>query len=96
MVKDSSRLHCDFTRVAYIDTIVRKNLKPRAGTEPVMEIYNIRIVKDGQEIASEAFKQASDYAAIRHARNLAEQSDHVEVWRGNHCLFTGSPIARSA
>ena len=61
-----------------------------------MEIYNIRIVKDGQEVASEAFKQASDYAAIRHARNLAEQSDHVEVWRGNRCLFTGNPAERDA
>ena len=60
-----------------------------------METYNIRIVKNGREIASDALKLASDYAAIRHARNLAEQSDHVEVWRGTRCLFTGNPAERS-
>jgi hypothetical protein len=61
-----------------------------------MEIYEIRIIKNGREISSEAFKQASDFAAIRHARNLAEESDHVEVWRGNRCVFTGSPAERGA
>ena len=60
-----------------------------------MEVYQIRIIKDGREVATEAFKLASDYAAIRHARNLAEQSDLVEVWRGTRCLFTGSPAERS-
>jgi len=63
-----------------------------------MEIYEIRIVKNGRQIASDARKLASDYAAIRHARSLAEHSDHVpdhiEVWRGSHCLFTGSPAER--
>jgi hypothetical protein len=57
-----------------------------------MEIYQIRIVKNGREIAAEVCKQASDYAAIRHARSLAESSDHVEVWRGSRCLYTGSPV----
>jgi hypothetical protein len=57
-----------------------------------METYKIRIVKNGREITAEACKQASDYAAIRHARSLAESSDHVEVWRGSRCLFTGSPV----
>ena len=56
-----------------------------------MEVYQIRILKNGREVTSQACKQASDYAAIRHARSLAEQSDHIEVWRGSRCLFTGSP-----
>jgi hypothetical protein len=60
-----------------------------------MEVYQIRIIKDGREIAAEAFKLASDYAAIRHARTLADESDLVEVWRGNRCLFTGSAAERS-
>jgi hypothetical protein len=59
-----------------------------------METYRIRIIKNGREIAAEACKQASDYAAIRHARNLAEHSDHIEVWRGTRCLFIGSPAER--
>jgi len=60
-----------------------------------METYQIHIVKNGRKIAEEACKQVSDYAAIRHARSLAESSDHVEVWRGGRCLFTGSPAERS-
>ena len=59
-----------------------------------MEIYQIRIVKNGQEIAAQACKQASDYAAVRHAKSMAENSDYVEVWRGSHCVFTGSPAER--
>lgn len=61
-----------------------------------METYEIRIIKNGREISSGAFKQASDFAAIRHARNLADEADHVEVWRGNHCVFTGSAAERGA
>ena len=60
-----------------------------------METYRIRIVKDGRKITEEAFKQASDYAAIRRAKSLAESSDHVEVWRGSRCLFTGTPMEPS-
>ena len=56
-----------------------------------MEIYQIRILKDGREMTAEDCRQASDYAAIRHARNLAEPSDHVEVWRGSRCLFHRQP-----
>ena len=65
-----------------------------------METYQIRILKNGRQVTDEACKQASDFAAIRHARALAESSGpvddwhwdvHVEVWRGSHCLFTGSP-----
>ena len=61
-----------------------------------MEIYQIRIVKNGREISADALKLVSDYAAIRHARNLAEHSDHVEVWRGSRCLFTGNPSVPAA
>ena len=73
-----------------------------AGIGDQMEIYQIRILRNGREITAEACKQASDYAAIRHARSLAQRSltgdsrqqgcDHVEVWRGGQCLFTGSPM----
>jgi hypothetical protein len=66
-----------------------------------MDIYQIRIIRNGQEITAQASKQASDYAAVRHARTMAANSDqpdhlpdHVEVWRGNHCIFTGSPAER--
>jgi hypothetical protein len=59
-----------------------------------MDIYEIRIVRNGQETTFQSCKQASDYAAIRHARNMADHSDHVEVWRGNRCLFTGSALQR--
>jgi hypothetical protein len=63
-----------------------------------MEVYRIRIVKNGQEITAQACKQASDYAAVRHAKSMAENSDHMpdymEVWRGAHCVFTGSPAER--
>lgn len=64
-----------------------------------METYQIRILKQGREVTSQAFRQASDYAAIRHAHSLAGQSDHIdhiEVWRGGRCLFTGSPAQRDA
>jgi|GEM_PF-2662927 len=64
-----------------------------------METYQIRILKEGREVTSQAFRQASDYAAIRHAKSLAEQSDqidHIEVWRGGRCLFTENPADRGA
>ena len=67
-----------------------------------MEVYQIRIVKNGQEVAAQACKQASDFAAVRHANSMAENSvhgpdhlpDHIEVWRGAPCVFTGSPAER--
>jgi hypothetical protein len=61
-----------------------------------MENYKIRIVKNGREVTDESSKHASDYAAIRRARSLAESSDHVEVWRGGRCLFTGNPAEPGA
>jgi hypothetical protein len=67
-----------------------------AGNGVHMETYQIRIVRNGREITAEACKQASDYAAIRHARSLADIFDHVEVWRGSRCLYTGSPVERDS
>lgn len=61
-----------------------------------MQSYQIRIIKDGSETKAENCNQASDYAAIRHARDLAEDCEHVEVWRGNHCLFAGRPVQRES
>jgi hypothetical protein len=57
-----------------------------------MQNYQIRIVKEGRETKAENCVQASDYAAIRHARDMAEDCEHVEVWRGSHCLFAGRPL----
>jgi hypothetical protein len=59
-----------------------------------MQTYHIRVVKKGRETETEDCKQASDYAAIRHARNMAEDCEHVEVWRGSHCVFAGRPVER--
>ena len=59
-----------------------------------MQIYQIRIVKKSRETETEDCRQASDYAAIRHARNVAEDCEHVEVWRGSHCVFAGRPAER--
>ena len=56
-----------------------------------MQTYQIRIVEKGHKIETENCIQASDYAAIRHARNMAEDCEHVEVWRGTHCVFAGPP-----
>lgn len=57
-----------------------------------MQSYQIRLVKEGRETKAEYCKQASDYAAIRQARDMAEDCEHVEVWRGSHCLFAGCPV----
>jgi hypothetical protein len=59
-----------------------------------MQTYQIVIVKHGRETETENCRQASDYAAIRHARNVAEDCEHVEVWRGSHCVFAGRPAER--
>ena len=59
-----------------------------------MQTYKIRIVKNDSKTETEDCKQASDYAAIRHARNMAEDCEHVEVWRGSHCVFAGRPAER--
>ena len=61
-----------------------------------METYQIHIARSGQETATHACLMASDYAAIRHARSLAESADHVEVWRRGECVFAGSLGPRDA
>jgi hypothetical protein len=61
-----------------------------------MQTYQIHIVKNSRETETENSKQASDYAAIRHARNAAEDCEHVEVWRGSHCVFAGRPAERGS
>ena len=61
-----------------------------------MDTYEIRILTPDQQTWAEACRKASDFAAIRYARNLAKQADHIEVWRGAHCVFTGHAGERSA
>jgi len=61
-----------------------------------MQTYQIRIVKKSRATETEDCKQASDYAAIRHARNMAEDCEHIEVWRGSHCVFAGRPAERGS
>jgi hypothetical protein len=62
-----------------------------------MENYQIRIARDGSETLTHACLMASDYAAIRHARNLAGYdgagAEHIEVWRRGECVFAGNPGA---
>ena len=60
-----------------------------------METYQIRIVKKGRKTETENCRQFSDYSAIRYARNMADDCEHVEVWRGSHCVFAGHPAGRS-
>jgi hypothetical protein len=60
-----------------------------------MELYQVRIAKGNDElIICERF-HVSDYAAIRHACSIAENCDHVEVWRGAvYCVFSGPPTKK--
>jgi hypothetical protein len=55
-----------------------------------MTTYEIRLIKHGSATVYN-LPQASDYAAIRRARLLAEDGDIVEVWRGLNCVFTQAP-----
>ena len=59
-----------------------------------MENYQIRIIKKSQVTETEDRKLASDYAAIRCARTMAEDCEHIEVWRGSHCVFAGRAATR--
>jgi hypothetical protein len=56
-----------------------------------MTNYEIRVIKRGFGATVYSSPQASDYAAIRRARLLAEEGDIVEVWRGLNCVFTQAP-----
>jgi hypothetical protein len=58
-----------------------------------MNAYRIHIAKEGSEPQVHASSHASDFAAIRHARHLATDASHVEVWRGSQCVFAGLPLA---
>ena len=55
-----------------------------------MMTYEIRVIRKGSAAIYNC-PQASDYAAIRRARLLAEDGDIVEVWRGLNCVFTQAP-----
>ena len=58
-----------------------------------MNAYRIHIARDGREPQIHASSHASDFAAIRHARHLAADANHMEVWRGSQCVFAGLPLA---
>ncbi len=55
-----------------------------------MTTYEIRLIKRGSATVYSS-PQASDTAAIRRARLLAEDGNIVEVWRGLNCVFTQAP-----
>jgi len=60
-----------------------------------METYQIHIARGGYETLTHACLMASDFAAIRHARNLADNAaEHIEVWRRGECVFAGEPGPR--
>jgi hypothetical protein len=56
-----------------------------------MKTYEIRIIRKGAGAFIYATSHASDYAAIRRAKSLAEEGDIVEVWNGLNCVFTEAP-----
>ena len=57
---------------------------------PIMNTYEIRIVRKGMEKA-DIFSSShiSDHAAVRRAHALADSGDLIEVWRGTACVFSG-------
>jgi hypothetical protein len=61
-----------------------------------MEIYEIRIIKDGRRPVIYACQHESDYAAIRRAQNLVEAEDRLEVWRGLDCIYAAPLESRIA
>ena len=53
-----------------------------------MNTYEIRIFRAGiksPDIYSSS--HISDHAAVRRGRILATDKDHVEVWRGESCVY---------
>jgi hypothetical protein len=61
-----------------------------------MQAYQIRIVKNNRETETEDCKLASDYAVIRHGRNMAEDCEHIEVWRCSHCVLDEAIICMTS
>jgi hypothetical protein len=61
-----------------------------------MDNYEIRIVKSDQAIAVHRSEHFSDHAALRHGHSLAEAGDHIEIWRGTHCVYAGQKAPATA
>ena len=55
-----------------------------------MDTYEIRIVRKGIKSADiYSSSHISDHAAVRRAQSLAAGEDHIEVWRGATCVYSG-------
>jgi len=61
-----------------------------------MNNYEIRIVKPDQAIAVHRTEHINDHAAIRRGHTLAGTGDHMEIWRGTHCVYAGQKIPETA
>lgn len=56
-----------------------------------MEQYEIRVVRQKDKPAVYTYTYASDYAALRGARELAGADGRLEIWRGIHCIYQDKP-----
>jgi hypothetical protein len=56
-----------------------------------MQQYEIRVIRKGEGQTVYVVTQFSEFAAVRRARQLCEEGDIVEVWRGLTCVFTMAP-----
>jgi len=55
---------------------------------PMMNHYQIRILRAAGETVLLENSYASDFAAVRRAQRAAEDDDKVEVWRGMDCIYS--------
>jgi len=50
--------------------------------------YEIRLRKnEGRIEETYHVRRVNDFAAIRNARQIAEEGDIVEVWKGGDCIY---------
>ena len=69
----------------------------RIQQEEAMERYDIRLrKKGGRAILAYCTAKGSDAAAIRAAREITDDGDTVEVWKGMHCIYVGEPALSAA
>jgi hypothetical protein len=52
-----------------------------------MQQYEIHIGKNGRDRRTYPCLQLNDHAAIRRAQSLAKNSETVEVWRSEVCVY---------
>jgi hypothetical protein len=59
-----------------------------------MQQYEIHIGQDNMQRRTYPCLQLSDHAAVRRARSLARDSESVEVWRAEVCVYARPAEAR--